>query len=112
MSFSIDKTNIYLTKGDTFHLPVHFHQSLKGARITVEIYQKEGLAPLIQEVITSHLDEDEGKTLITIPKEKFDPLLIGDYKILMRLNFLDGTSMTFYPASPVETAVFHLTSAI
>ena len=112
MSFSLEQNNIFLTKGDTFQLPIDFHQPIHGAKIDVAIYQEGTFDPKIKKTITEHTDDEQGKTLIYIEKEAFDDLPVGTYTISMSLTFLDDSKITFFPANPRQKALFHLTSAI
>ena len=112
MSFSLDKNNIFLTKGDTFQLPIDFHQPILGAKIDVAIYQDGSFEPLVQKTITEHTDDEAGKTIIYIEKEAFDTLSAGTYGIYMSLTLPDESKITFFPANPREKALFHLISPV
>ena len=52
MSFQITKNQIIITKGDTFSLPIHFHQPINGAKILIEVFKEGALLPIIQKEIT------------------------------------------------------------
>ncbi len=99
MSFTMTKNKITLTKGDTFSIPIDFHQPIEGATITIQIYALDGLVPLITKEIKEHTNAGAGKSLLHLEKEMTD-LQAGSYKIEMFITFLNGTKYTFYPPLP------------
>lgn len=104
MSFTVTKTKITLTKGDTFSLPVHFHQPITGAVITIRLHQKNKITPVIEKLISTHTAPAEGKSILLLEKELTDTLLEGSYPIEMFITFSDGNKYTFYPPQPDLTA--------
>lgn len=107
MSFTISKSGIQLTRGDTFSMPVFFHQPIRGATITIEVYQKSSIQPLIKKDISVHADEDHGKSVLLLEKELTN-IPIGEYIIKMYITFLDGKRYTFFPARPDMTATLSI----
>lgn len=105
MSFTITKNQITLTRGDTFSLPVHFHQPLTGATLFIEVFQEGVLLPLIQKEITEHLNEETGESLLVLEKELTN-IPSGTYYIQMSVLFLNGAKYTFYPPHPNTKALF------
>lgn len=105
MSFQITKNQIHITKGDTFSLPVHFHQPINGAKILIEVFKEGTLLPIIQKEITEHSDPLAGKSLLHLEKELTN-IPGGTYFIQMSITLQDGAKYTFYPPNP--GAVAHL----
>lgn len=111
MSFQITPNSITLTKGDTFSIPVDFHQPIDGAKIGIQVYQSGKIDPVIDKTITQHIDAAHGKSELLIEKELTD-LPAGTYQVQMTITFLDGKRYTFYPPKPDTKAYFHIVSAI
>lgn len=105
MSFTVTKNQITLTRGDTFSIPVHFHQPIIGASILIEVFKEGQLLPIIQKEITTHLEETTGKSLLTIEKELTN-IDAGTYYIQMSITFSNGAKYTFYPPHPDIKARF------
>ncbi|MBO7243784.1 MAG: hypothetical protein J6V53_00685 [Alphaproteobacteria bacterium] len=105
MSFTLSSNQISITRGDTFSIPVHFHQPIQGATISIAVFKEGTLLPVIQKEITEHLDETAGKSLLLLEKEltDIDP---GTYYIQMAITFLNGAKYTFYPPHPDTKALF------
>lgn len=107
MSFTITKNKITLTKGDTFIIPIDFHQQIEGAKITINLYKKESSVPFLTKVISNHTEPQVGKSLLLIEKEELD-LIPDTYKIDMSITFLNGIKYTFFPPSPEIKAEFEI----
>lgn len=105
MSFLLTSNHISITKGDTFSIPVHFHQPIHGAIITIQVFKEGQLLPVIQKEISKHLDDESGKSLLLLEKELTD-IEAGTYFIQMSITFLNGAKYTFYPPHPDTKASF------
>ncbi len=105
MSFTITKNQIQLTRGDTFSIPVHFHQPISGATLLIEVFKEGTLLPVIQKEISQHLDAQNGKSLLLLEKELTD-IEAGTYFVQMSITFADGAKYTFYPPHPGTKATF------
>ena len=111
MSFIMTKNKITLTKGDTFSIPIDFHQPIEGATITIQIYQADGILPVVVKEIKNHVNASQGKSLLLLEKELTN-LQAGTYKIEMFITFLDGSKYTFYPPMPEIKPVLEIIPSV
>ena len=108
MSFLFTPTTITLTRGDTFSLPVDFHQSIEGATISIFLFDEAGVLPVVEKHIKDHVDAEKGKSILLLEKEE-TLLPVGRYQIQMTITFLDGARYTFFPPRPEGEATLVIT---